>query len=128
MQRQRRKVHFYEEINGHFSYFLLYSKFFNSGHRLHEMLSKLEIFFKYSENQILLPSLLHTRVTRVQALSTLTFRHHGLCHPGPCIGGNGVTVNVALPAFNCQSVAEAQNAQLCGTIICLAEVAIYARS
>lgn len=128
MQRQKRKVHFYEEISGHFSYFPLYSKFFNSGHRLHKILLKLEIFFKYSENQILLPSLLRTRVTRGQTLSTLTFRHHSLCHPGPRIGGNGVTVNVALPAFDCQSVTEAQNAQLCSTIICLAEVAIYARS
>lgn len=96
-----------------------YTKYFSNWKELPE---------KYSENRILLPSLVHTRVTRRQRLSTLTFWHHSLCHPGPRIGGNGVTVNVALPAFNCQSVAEAQNAQLCSTIICLAEVAIYARS
>lgn len=96
-----------------------YTKYFSNWKELPE---------KYSANQILLPSLVHTRVTRGQPLSTLTFWHHSLCHPGPRIGGNGVTVNVALPAFNCQSVAEAQNAQLCSTIICLAEVAIYARS
>lgn len=60
--------------------------------------------------------------------SMLTSRHHSLGHPGPGVWRNGVTVNVALPALNCKSVGQAQDAQLGCTVICLAKIAIYSWS
>lgn len=64
MQRSRMKVYFCEEINGHFSSFPLYSKFFNNGHKSHEMLLQWERTFQDPEDQVPLQSLLHTRCGR----------------------------------------------------------------
>lgn len=57
----------------------------------------------------------------------VTWGHDCLCEPRPGHGGDGVAEDVVLAALDGQSVGKPQQAQLSGTVVGLAEVAVDAR-